>query len=270
MKKKSFRWLKIFVLFYCIIGIALYYGQNGLLFHPQAVSRQLPYDLGAPYREVNLSYDKETNLNILQIRADSTTDTTRGVVLYFHGNKNNSAYYAASTRGFTRKGYEVWMLDYPGFGKSTGKLTEENLYKYALVFYKLARSRWSPSQIIICGRSLGTGVAAQLASIRDCRRLILESPYYSLTALAQHYAPIYPVKQMLHYHFPTNEYLKEVTAPVTIFHGDRDGLIPYSNSVRLKALLKPGDELITIEGAGHKDLTDPPFFQKKLDSVLEH
>ena len=70
------------------------------------------------------------------------------------------------------------MIDYPGFGKSTGVFSEQLLYDWALTLYKLARAYYSPDSIIIYGKSMGTGIAAQLASIRDCRHLILETPYY--------------------------------------------------------------------------------------------
>lgn len=266
-RKKVFRWLKVLLLLYGIIGIAVYYLQDTLLFHPVPVGKQTAYHFTQPYNEIDLNYNKETNLDIIQFRS-VTPDTSRGVVLYFHGNKENVRHYAPYATDFTSQGYDVWMMDYPGFGKSTGKFTEENLYKYALVLYKLARSRWAPDHIIIYGKSLGTGMAAQLASVRDCRRLILECPYYSMTSLARRYLFLYPVGSMLHYRFPTNEYLPAVTAPVTIFHGTDDGVVAYGNASRLKKLLKPGDEFITIEGGGHNDLHKYPMFRERLEAVM--
>lgn len=268
MKKKVFRWLKVFLLLYGIIGIAIYYLQDKLLFHPVAVDKQAAWHFDQPFTELNIPYNKETNLNIIQFK-HTTGDSAKGVVLYFHGNKQNIARYAPYAADFTSKGYEVWMLDYPGFGKSTGKFSEENLYKYALVLYKLARSRWAPDHIMLYGKSLGTAVAAQLASVRDCRRLILECPYYSMTSLVQRYAFIYPMGRMLHYRFPTNEYLPAVTAPITIFHGTDDGVVAYSNASRLKTVLKPKDAFITIEGGGHNDLHDHPEFGRQLQQILD-
>ncbi|MDO6428951.1 alpha/beta hydrolase [Flavitalea sp. BT771] len=262
-KKKIFRWAKVLILLYSIIGIAAYYLQDKLLFHPEPVDRKTNYHFTQPYSEVNLAYDKETNLNIIQFKPEGA-DTPKGVVLYFHGNQQNVTHYAPYAADFTAKGYEVWMPDYPGFGKSTGKLTEKALYAHALIVYKLARSRWPPSQIILYGKSLGTGIAAQLASIRDCRRLILECPYYSMTSMARRYLFLYPVGSMLHYRFPTYEYLPAVTAPITIFHGTNDGVVAYSNAARLKALLKPGDEFIAIDGGGHNDLHDFSAFRQKV------
>jgi fermentation-respiration switch protein FrsA (DUF1100 family) len=134
--------------------------------------------------------------------------------------------------------------------------------------YQMARKKFSPNQIVIYGKSLGTGIAAQLASVRDCKELILETPYYSMTSLAQHYLFMYPIKQMLHYSLPTYEYLNKVTAPVTIFHGTNDPLIPYSNASKLKGSLKKGDEFITIQGGTHRNLNEFSLMQQKLDTLL--
>jgi len=235
-KKKLFRWIKVFVLLYAVIGIALYYGQEGLLFHPRKMDRKTAYTFAQPFTELNLNYDREINLNIVEFRAtDRPADSlARGVILYFHEGRENIAGYASHAADSTAKGYDLWMLDYPGFGKSTGSHKEADLYKYALVFYKLARSRWQPGRILIEGKGVGAAIAAQLASVRDCQRLTLEDPFYSLTAEWRKFFFLYPLGSLFHYHFPIYEYLPAVTAPVTMVHGD----------ARLKPLLKPGDTVI--------------------------
>lgn len=270
-KKILFRWIKVAVLLYCLVGIALYYGQERLIFAPIKAERNTWYHFSLPSTELNLNYDQNTNLNIVEFKAtDRPADSlAKGVVLFFHGKGGNISSYAPDVPNFTSNGYEVWMMDYPGYGKSTGAWDEASLYKYSLVFYKLARSRWKPDQIVLCGKSLGTGIAAQLAAVRDCRRLILESPYYSLRSIGQHRFPIYPIGPMMHWHFPTYEYLPRVTAPITIFVGDGDRTVPPSNSERLKPFLKPGDEFVTVEGAGHNNLYPFPLFHRKLDSLLK-
>jgi pimeloyl-ACP methyl ester carboxylesterase len=270
VRKKIGRWVKVFILLYCIIGIAWYYEQDKFLFHPEIVNRKQAYSFSQPFTELNIPYDAATSLSVVQFRAtDRPADSlAKGVVLYFHGNGDNIPRYAPAATSITAKGYEVWMLDYPGYGKSTGELSEKKLYELSLLFYKLARSRWQPKQIILYGQSLGTGMAAQLAAIRDCRRLILQSPYYSMTSLFRRYLFLYPVGLMLHYHFPTYDYLPAVTAPITLFSGDADATIPYGNALRLMPLLKPGDEFVTIPGAGHNNISNFPLYKEKLDSVL--
>ena len=142
------------------------------------------------------------------------------------------------------------------------------MYDWALQLYKLARSRFAADSIIIYGKSLGSGIATQLASVRDCKRVILETPYYSMTSLAKHYFFMYPVDWLIHYKIPSGQYLKKIDAPVTIFHGTNDGIIPYSNSVRLKEFLKPGDEFVTIKNGSHNDCYTFPETVEKIDSLL--
>jgi alpha-beta hydrolase superfamily lysophospholipase len=272
-KRLIWRWTKAILILYGVVGIVLYHTQDHFLWHPVAVPASAVYDFGGqPHTEVNIPYDKTTNLNLVEFRAtDRPADSPgKGVVLYFHGNRHDVEWYGRTAGDFTRKGYDCWIWDYPGFGKSTGEFSEQKLYDYALVLYKLARSRWPPSKIVIYGVNMGTGIAAELADIRDCRRLMLESPFYSLESLGCHFLPIYPWGRMLHYHFPIYSHLPQVTAPVTIFDGTDDRTFPYSNALRLKPLLKSGDEFIRIDGAGHHDLHDYPLFRAKRDSIFDH
>lgn len=133
----------------------------------------------------------------------------------------------------------------------------------------MAASKYHKDSIIIYGKSFGTGIAAYLASVKDCRRLILETPYYSVPDLFGCYAFMYPTERMSIYKIRTNEYLQEVKAPVTIFHGTDDGVIPYRCAEKLKTVLKPSDEFITIEKGTHHDLNNFALFHQKLDSLLQ-
>jgi uncharacterized protein len=266
MNKKVLRWIKLIVLFYCVIGIALFYLQDYFLFHPVALQRSYQYKFDVPFAEIDIPFNKTDTLNMVQF---FPADTVRkGVVIYFHGNKENVNRYAKFAANFTKQGYEVWMEDYPGFGKSVGNRNEKILYQQAEQVYKLAASKYKKDSIILFGKSFGTGVAAYVASIYECKKLILETPYFSIPDLFACYAFIYPSSRMANYKIPTNEYLQEVKAPITIFHGTDDGVIPYRCAVKLKAVLKPSDQFITIEKGSHHNLNDFPLFHQKLDSLL--
>ena len=267
-KRKWFRWLNILLAIYLLGGVAIFFFQDRILFHPEKKARNANYNFTIPFKEVNVALDGKDNLNIIQfIPPDSLP---KGVVLYFHVNKKNISWYAANAPLFTKNGYEVWMPDYPGYGKSTGTLTESRLYEYAMQLYIMARSKYDADSIVLYGKSLGTGIASWLASKKSCRQVILESPYYSMTSLAAHYFPIYPVSKLLKYKLPSYEYLSIVNAPITIFHGTADKVIPYSNALQLKKVLKPTDKFITITNGGHNDLPQSPVFIKSLDSLLNH
>ena len=263
---KWLRWLNIMLVIYLLCGIAFYLLQDRFLFHPAALEPTSPYHFSASNREMNVATDERSNMNLVQfISSDSLP---RAVVLYFHGNRKNIGWYAAYASYFTKNGYEVWMIDYPGFGKSTGHLTEQKLYDDAMQVYSMARSKFPADSIILYGKSLGTGIASWLAARRSCKALILETPYYSMTSLVQHYLPIYPVSALLKYKLPVYKYIELVNAPVTIFHGTEDNVIPYSNARRLTTAMHPKDRFITVENAGHNNLNEYPQFHKALDSLL--
>lgn len=266
-KKKIIKWLKVLVIIYVVGGIALYFLQDAILFHPLSLNRSHKYNFKEPHQELRMGLNDKDTISLVSF---SSTDTLhKGVVLYFHGNKRNISWYARFMPYFTKHGYEVLMIDYPGYGKSTGKLTEQKLYDWALKVYALARQRYAADSIIIYGKSMGTGIAAQLASIRPCKRLILETPYYDFPSVISHYLPIYPIRWMLHYELPTHKFLPSIKIPVSIFQGTKDILVTYSNAKRLKPLLKKEDEFVTIKGGGHNNLYTYRELTEKLDSLLK-
>lgn len=254
----------VLITIYILGGAGLYFFQKKLIFHPMTLPGNFVFKYDGPFQEINLKLNDKETLNAVLFKSPAP----KGIVVFFHGNGGNMSRLERKTTLFTQQGWDVLMMDYPGYGKSVGPLTEEAIYADALHLYELARSRYSPDSIIICGHSLGTGVASELASVRDCRRLILEAPFYNLTDIAVHTAPIYPVGLMLDFHFPSNEYLPKVTAPITILHGTDDKTVPISSGKKLEKLLKPGDRFVTIPGAGHNNLEQYPLFRQTLDSLL--
>ena len=131
MKRKIiFRWLKVIIILYCAIGITLYYLQEKFLFHPEELSAAYVYHFDVPFEEINIPFNKTDTINMVKFFPKDTV--RRGVVLYFHGNKQNIERYAKFAVNFTSLGYEVWMEDYPGFGKSVGDRTEKKLYEEAI------------------------------------------------------------------------------------------------------------------------------------------
>lgn len=267
INRKRIKMIGLWVLgLYLAGGAALYLLQDKLLFHPEILPGNYKYKFDLPFEELQIPVNKKVNLSAVLFKAPQP----RGIVLYFHGNSQNISRYAKVMNNFTKNGYEVLIMDYRGFGKSTGRLSEAALYEDALIMYNVARARFEPQQIVIYGKSIGTCVATQLASVRDCKRLLLETPYYSITEVAFSKAPVYPVSWLLKYELPTHTYLPKVAAPVTIFHGTSDGTVPYSSGKKLEAFFKKGDEFITLKGGAHNNLNDYPLFHQKLDSLLQH
>lgn len=266
MRRRLFRWIKVAVLLYAVIGIALYYLQEKFLFHPEKLPAGYSWKFDVPFKELNIPFNEKDTVNM--VKFFPTDSVRKGVVIYYHGNKENIGRYAKFVTLFTANGYEVWMQDYPGYGKSTGTRTEKKMYEQAMALYTMAAGKYGRDSIILYGKSLGTGIAAYVASQITCKRLILETPYYSIPDLFGCYAFIYPTQRMSTYKIPTNEYLQLVNYPVTIFHGTDDGVIPYRCASKLKKVLKPTDEFITIEKGTHHNLAGFDLYKNKMDSLL--
>jgi len=265
-RKKIFNWLKGIVIVYCLIGIALYYLQGFFLFHPEKLTADHVFKFDQPFEEVSIPVNNEDTISM--VKFFPTDSMRKGVVIYYHGNMNNIEHYARFANNFTKHGYEVWMEDYPGFGKSTGKRNEQKLYEQALQVQKMAAAKYSSDSIIVYGKSFGTGIATYVASLTSCKKLILETPYYSIPDLFNSFSWIYPANYMSEYKIPTWKYIQEVKEPITIIHGTNDGVIFYHNAAKLKKYLKPADEFITIEKGKHNNLADFKEYKQKLDSLL--
>ncbi|MBL0154243.1 MAG: alpha/beta fold hydrolase [Chitinophagaceae bacterium] len=264
--EKTGYWAWRVFLFYIITGTILYFMQEFILFRPKKLAADYKYSFTVPFKQIDLAVNEDKNLSIVQFTVPDSV--RKGIVLYFHGNRGNINRYAPFAQLFTKNNYEVWMIDYPGYGKSTGKRTEQILYDDAHLFYKMAHSIIASDSIIIYGKSLGSAIATELASSRDCKQLILECPYYSMSKLAARYFFMFPTGPMMKFELPTYQYLSTVQAPVTILHGTKDGVIPYKHAVWLSEV-KKGIELVTIEKGGHNDLADYPVFTEKIDSLLK-
>ena len=145
--------------------------------------------------------------------------------------------------------------------------SQEQMFTDIQTAYDSLKLRYPENKIIVLGYSLGTGLAANLASSNHPKQLILQAPYYNIADMMYREFPFIPTF-ILRYKFETNVFVQNCKMPITIFHGTADGVIPYSNAEKLKPFLKPADQFVTIEGGSHNDLNDFPLFHQKLDSLL--
>ena len=267
VKRKWLFWLQIIIIIYCGAGIALYYLQDRFLFHPKKLDPSHVFIFDVPFEELKIPFNKTDTMSMVKFFPKDSV--RKGVILYYHGNMDNIERYAGFAADFTKRGYEVWMPDYPGFGKSTGERTEDKMYEQAYQVRRLAESAYQADSVIIYGKSMGTGIAAYVASTSQQRQLILETPYYSIPDLFSHYAFMYPTSYMSNYKIPLWRYLKEVKSPVTIFHGTDDGVIPFKSAAKLKQSFKPSDRFITIPEGKHNNLAGFDQYKKAMDSLLQ-
>ncbi len=250
---------------YILLFFAIYAFQEILIFKPLRLPDDHRFEFEHDFEELDLYPEAGVRLNALHFR----TENPKGVILYFHGNAGSLKEWGWVSDLFVDLGYDLFIYDYRGFGKSRGEKSEKALFSDAEYIYKHLKEQYNEADITLYGRSLGTGIAARLAARNDPQRLILETPYYSFIDLADHHFPWIPHSWLLNYPIQTNKFIRHVRCPVYIFHGDQDRIVYYHSSVKLKKHLKPGDRLFTIKGGRHNDLEGFPEYHRRLREVLE-
>ena len=251
-KKKIFNIIKLLLFVYASVGIAVFYLQDKYLLHPAKLSADFMFKFSYDFKEVNIPVNKEDTINLIQfLPADDTVP--KGVVIYFHDAKDNVSMYESKIAVFIKNGYEVWMPDYPGFGKSSGKPSELKINEQAFQVKRLADKKFLPGQIVVYGEQFGAGVAATLASSTPIKLLILENPFYSIPDLYSSILPIYPWQSMSSYKFPIGENISEISAPVKIIFTDEQSANS-SSSKKLSKKLKDKNTFVTTTNAAYESV----------------
>jgi alpha-beta hydrolase superfamily lysophospholipase len=251
---------------YIIILILFYCFQEKLLFIPQKLGKDYTFEFDQTFEEINTITTDGALLNGLLFKAE----TTRGLIFYLHGNAGCIQGWGKVAQTYTDLGFDIFILDYRGYGKSEGTITsEEQLFSDNQLVYTELMKSYNEAETIIMAYSIGTGLAAELAAKNNPRLLILQAPYYSITDLAQRTFPFLLLpKFLMKYKFATNEYLKQCKMPVVIFHGDKDQLIAFKSSLKLKEEFKEQDTLITLKGQDHNGMSDTDDYKTELKKVL--
>ncbi|CAH0996446.1 hypothetical protein EMA8858_02578 [Emticicia aquatica] len=262
------KYLQIVIICYVVLIAGLVLFQRFILLHPKKLAKDYLYEFSKA-QEFYVVVAPEIKLNAL--RFSSKDSVSKGVVLYYHGNADNLARWGEHAAEFTERGYDVVMYDYRGFGKSNGRLDERNFLSDAqYVFDDLSR-RYNPDKIILYGRSLGCGAAIKVASENPVKKLILETPYYSLTDVVFSHLPIFPFQYVLEFKIPAYEWLPKVHCDMYVFHGTDDEVVPYSQSKKLleSAKKNPDSIITTLKDGHHKGLEKFKEYQAKLDEILK-
>ena len=160
------------------------------------------------------------------------------------------------------------MVDYRGFGKSTGRRTQKAVKRDMQLIYNKIKDKVAEKYIILYGRSLGSGFATKLASMNDPRMLILDAPYYSLSKVAKKYIPFMPLSLLIKFPMPTYKWMKYVKCPIHIIHGTDDKLIPYKTCVKLSRFQPKTTTLHTVIGGGHKNLNTFESYHQMLSDIV--
>jgi uncharacterized protein len=244
-----------------LIPVAIAYGavlvlvfvfQSRLVFYP-GMGREVmlsPQSYGLRYETVELRTADGETLQAWWVPADNA----RGVVLFFHGNAGNISHRLDYLLMFNRLRYTTFIVDYRGYGKSTGSPSEEGTYRDAEAAWEYLRHARlaQPQDLVVAGESLGGAVATWLAVKVHPRAVLLFSTFTSVNDLGAQVYWFLPVRLLSRIGYDNLENLKRIQAPVFIAHSRDDDVVPYSHGGKLFEAAREPKTFLEMRG-GHND-----------------
>ncbi len=245
--------LFLVLLVYCTFALYVYLIQARLLYYPDLPGRELvatPAAIGLEYEPVTLLTGDGVSLSAWFIPHASG----RGTLLFLHGNAGNISHRLDSIRLFHQLGLAVFILDYRGFGDSQGSPSEAGTYLDATAAWRhlTEQRRIAPREIVVFGRSLGAGIAAELAARTRPAALIMESAFTSVPDMAASLYPWLPVRLLSRYRYDAVAQLARVSSPLLVVHSRDDEIIPFIHGQRLYEHAREPKQFLELRG-GHND-----------------
>lgn len=264
--KKIALWILGFFILYLGVCIFMYFIQERFIFHPKKLPSDHEFPSEANFEEITINTPDGIKLNGLIVKADSS----KGLIFFLHGSGGNVIRYKNSVPIYNSLNYDIFLLDYRGYGKSEGKIkSEKQFFDDVRLAYSQMKSRYNEEDIVIIGFSLGTVPAAKIASENKPKLLVLEGGFYNPFESAKKRVPILPISIIMKYKFETYKYVIDTEIPIAIFHGNKDNVVDYSNAIRMKQHLKPNDQVTILEDEGHYDFAPCEQYINELKELIK-
>ena len=257
--------LYIIVASIVLLSVLVYFFQEKFIFRPEKLRQDFEFKYDAPFKELFFDVMPGVRINGLHFYREEP----KGLILYFHGNTRSIKGWARYAKDFYRYDYDVVLVDYRGFGKSTGKRSEKDMFSDMQFVYEKLLTQYPEHHILVYGRSIGSGFASKIASDNKPRYLILDAPYYNFTKVVERFLPFLPVKLILLYKLRTDKWIKHVNCHTYIIHGTKDRLIPIRHSEKLQQLNPHKITLIRIHGGRHNNLPSFPEYHNFIRDILK-
>jgi hypothetical protein len=248
------------------LSLAVYFFQDLFIFKPERLHADFQFRYDLPFRELNFDVAPGVRINGLHFFRENP----KGLLLYFHGNSRSIKGWAKYANDFFRYDHDVVLVDYRGFGKSTGKRGEHDMLNDMQFVYQTLAAQYTEAHILVYGRSLGSGFATKVASDNHPRYLILDAPFYNFRKVVERFLPMLPLRFVLRYQLRTDKWIRKVSCPVYILHGTKDWLIPIRHSEDLQKINPRKITLIRINGGGHNNLPRYPEYHNFLRDILKY
>ena len=240
----------------------VYLRQEKLLFQPDVLPADHVFGLGDDVHEQRIEVPG-ASLSALHLRLPAPS----GVVFFLHGNGGSLASWFVNIDFYRRANFDLFMIDYRGYGKSSGQITSEaQLRADVRAAWDAVAARYAGKPRVVLGRSLGTALAAGLAAEVAPEQTILVSPYCSMGALAKQHFPLVP-GALLRYPLRTCDDAARLPGRLLLLHGGRDVVVPPHHSDDLLAVA-PKATLVRLPEAGHNDLQEFELYRTTLRDTL--
>lgn len=237
---------------YFVVVMAAHYSQSYAIFQSRGASLPPPRHLDIDERFLSTPDGQRLYAWWMQ------TGAAKKTVLYFQANGTNISQKVFRLETFKEMGVNALMIDYRGYGKSTGRIRQEqHIYTDGQTAwnYLVDEERIDPKDIVIWGRSLGGAVAAEIARGKNIAALVLESTFFSLDTVARIQYWFLPTTRLLKFHFENGRKLRQVRAPVVIIHSTEDDYVPFSQACELYEAASDPRYLVETTGS-HLDSFD--------------
>ena len=248
---------------YLLACCFFYFFQGKLLFKRTKLPTNYRYHYEWPFKELNWQTEDGNLVNGILFEHESP----KAILLFLHGNSGHmgrSGNYYARVREYP---ISVLLYDYRGYGKSTGKPIQKNLYSDVLLVYDWIKESFPNIPIFVHGLSLGSHIATYLASRRKIEYLILETPFLNISHIARYKYPYFPTGLLLRFRLDSSIYLKNIECPICVLHGDCDKTVPLQEAMLLPTV-NPNIDFVIIHGGTHKNLKDFDVYKQKLHSII--
>jgi pimeloyl-ACP methyl ester carboxylesterase len=244
----------------------MYFSQEKLIFlNGNKLDKNYIFKFLDNFEELFLKTEAGNHINALHFKLEKP----KGIVLFCHGNSGNLDKWGSKVSFFLDFNYEVLVFDYRNYGKSTGSYNEEKMYADALFVYSYLNNLFREETIVVYGFSMGSTFATRIAALNNPKEVILEAPFFNFKKVVQHYSKFAPIF-LLKYQFRTDLDIVKVTAPITIFHGNKDEITPFKDAKMLFELNQsPSNKFLEIDGGTHHNIREHPLYLTKLEEILE-
>lgn len=256
--------LKILAIVYVAILILMYFFQEKLIFFAQPIAN--PYVNRFTEHEITFEHD-DVKLHGWFVRKDITAETP--LIIYYGGNAEEVSGNLLDLKSYPDSA--ILFMNYRGYGKSEGKPSEKKLVSDALFILDeiVQKEKIDLQHVVLLGRSLGSGVATQVAYQRKVGGVILITPFDSLANVAKSHYPVFPVKLLVRHPFESERYAKDIGIPALNIMGSADRIIPNRHSKALAKAWKGEIETVLIQQADHNNIQLFPQYWQSINRFLD-